>query len=60
MAADQKKQVPLRRSSNLYTDLAVWAEEDFRSINGQIEYLLFTCVKERKKSGAFPPPGKDK
>ena len=26
-----------------------WAEDDFRSINGQIEYLLTECVKKRKK-----------
>ncbi len=32
-----KKQVPLRLSSSLWEDIAKWAEEDFRSINGQIE-----------------------
>ena len=55
MAGEQKKQVPLRLSNALYTDLALWSEEDFRSINGQIEFLLFTCVKERKKNGALAP-----
>ncbi len=59
MAGEQKKQVPLRLSNTLYTDLALWAEEDFRSINGQIEFLLFTCVKERKKNGA-PAPREEK
>lgn len=44
-----KKQVPLRLSATLWEDLAAWAEEDFRSINGQIEYLLAECVKRRKK-----------
>lgn len=42
-----KKQVPLRLSPKLYTALAKWAEDDFRSINGQIEYLLTECVKKR-------------
>ena len=28
---------------------AAWAEDDFRSINGQIEYLLTECVRERRK-----------
>ena len=56
MAGEQKKQVPLRLSNTLYADLAVWAEEDFRSINGQIEFLLFTCVKERKRNGGKEPP----
>ena len=38
--ADNKKQVPLRISKRLYDELAAWAEDDFRSINGQIEYIL--------------------
>ncbi|MDO5138349.1 MAG: Arc family DNA-binding protein [Oscillospiraceae bacterium] len=51
----EKKQVPLRLSSSLYAEIAAWAEDDFRSINGQIEYLLTRCVKERKK-GKFAEP----
>lgn len=47
----QKKQVPLRLSASLYNDLAQWAEDDFRSVNGQIEYLLTECVKYRKRVG---------
>ena len=42
-----KKQIPLRVSAKLYDALAKWAEDDFRSINGQIEYLLTECVKKR-------------
>lgn len=45
-----KKQVLLRLSPKLWEDLASWAEDDFRSINGQIEYLLTESVKRRKKS----------
>lgn len=48
-----KKQVPLRLSSKLYNAIAAWAEDDFRSVNGQIEYLLTECVKQRKKNGAY-------
>lgn len=44
-----KKQVPLRLNKDLWEDIAAWAEDDFRSINGQIEYLLHECVKNRKK-----------
>ena len=44
----EKKQIPLRLSSSLYSELAKWAEDDFRSINGQIEFLLTECVKKRK------------
>ena len=43
----QKKQIPLRLSASLYNDLAQWAEDDFRSVNGQIEYLLTEWVKHR-------------
>ena len=45
---NEKKQIPLRLSAKLYADLASWAEDEFRSINGQIEYLLTECVKKRK------------
>ena len=44
-----KKQLLLRLSASLWQELAAWAEDDFRSINGQIEYLLTECVKQRKK-----------
>ena len=44
-----KKQVPLRLSAKLYAAIAAWAEDDFRSVNGQIEYLLTECVRKRKK-----------
>lgn len=50
-----KKQVPLRISEDLYDDLARWADKDFRSINGQIEYLLTTCVRYHKRSGQDVP-----
>ena len=51
MADGQKKQIPLRLSAKLYGEIAAWAEDDFRSVNGQIEYLLTECVKKRKKRG---------
>lgn len=44
-----KKQILLRLSPSLWNEIAKWAEEDFRSINGQIEYLLSDCVRQRKK-----------
>ena len=44
-----KKQIPLRLSASLYAELMQWAEDEFRSVNGQIEYLLTECVKRRKK-----------
>lgn len=44
-----KKQVLLRLSPSLWEELAKWAEDDFRSINGQIEYLLSDAVQKRRK-----------
>lgn len=44
-----KKQVLLRLSPSLWNELAAWAEDDFRSINGQIEFLLSEAVRTRKK-----------
>ncbi len=53
MDDSKKKQIPLRLSSKLYDQIAKWADDDFRSINGQIEYLLTECVKQRKKNGKY-------
>ncbi len=47
---EEKKQVLLRLSAKLYDQIAAWAEDDFRSVNGQIEYLLNECIKKRKKN----------
>jgi len=49
MADERKKQIPLRLSEKLYAQLAAWAEDEFRSVNGQIEYLLTECVRKRGK-----------
>lgn len=53
MDENEKKQVPLRLSKKLYNAIAAWAEDDFRSVNGQIEYLLSECVRQRKKNGKY-------
>ncbi len=53
MAETGKKQIPLRLSAKLYDAIAAWAEDDFRSVNGQIEYLLSECVRQRKKNGKY-------
>ena len=44
-----KKQVLLRLAPSLWDEIAQWAEDDFRSINSQIEYLLSEAVRQRKK-----------
>lgn len=52
MEQNTKKQVPLRINERLYQELMNWAEDDFRSLNGQIEYLLNECVRQRKRNGS--------
>lgn len=54
--AQDRKQLPLRLSNKLFEALQAWAEEDFRSINGQIEYLLTEAVNKKYK-GKFPVRG---
>ena len=44
---NKKKQIPLRLSNKLYDAIAAWAED------GQIEYLLTECVRQRKKNGKY-------
>ena len=60
MNEKQKKQIPLRLSAKLYNAIAAWAEDDFRSVNGQIEYLLTECVRQRKKNGKYVSEELDK
>ena len=48
MADNDKKQIPLRLNAKLAAELSAWAEDEFRSLNGQIEYLLSEAVKRRR------------
>jgi len=54
-----KKQLLLRLSPALWRELAAWSEDEFRSINGQIEYLLTESVRQRRKSGKIDLGGDD-
>ena len=53
----QRKAFPLRIDAKLYAALRRWADEDFRSVNGQIEYLLRDALRQagRLKSEHGPP-----
>ena len=46
-----KKNFFLRINEDTFTALAKWAEDEFRSVNGQIEMILDKALKEagRKK-----------
>ena len=45
----KRKQVILRLPESLWREIARWAEDDFRSINGQIEYILTRSLNEHRK-----------
>ena len=48
----KRKQIILRLPESLWRDIARWADEDFRSINSQIEYILTKNVREKyRKEG---------
>jgi hypothetical protein len=62
MSSDTKKQVPLRLSQGLYAELVRLAEAEFRSVNGQIEYILTQAVRQRRgdaQDGAWPGAAAD-
>ncbi|MDO1445054.1 Arc family DNA-binding protein [Rhodocytophaga aerolata] len=42
----QKKSFVLRINPETLRELEKWAEDEFRSVNGQIEYLLMRALKE--------------
>jgi len=44
----EKKQLLLRLSPALWAEINRWAEDEFRSVNGQIESILSEAVKKRK------------
>jgi hypothetical protein len=46
----EKKAFVLRVNPDILKDLEQWAADEFRSTNGQIEYLLQQAVNARKKS----------
>ena len=46
----EKKSILLRLSPKMWEDISQWAEEEFRSVNGQIEYLISDALRRRKRS----------
>jgi len=45
-----RKSFLLRIDPALWADLEAWAQDELRSVNGQIEYLLKQAVVKRKGS----------
>jgi hypothetical protein len=49
---EERKAFLLRIDPALMRELEAWAQDELRSVNGQIEYLLRQAVLRRKKSAA--------
>jgi hypothetical protein len=47
-----RKPFLLRISPELYDALEAWAQQELRSVNGQIEYLLKEAVQKRDRKFA--------
>lgn len=45
----EKKSILLRLSPRMWEEINRWAEEEFRSVNGQIEYLLQEAINKRNR-----------
>ncbi len=50
MAEKDKKAFVLRISPALLKEVETWAADEFRSTNGQIEFLLNQALKSRRKN----------
>ena len=44
----ERKSFLLRMDPALWVDLETWAQDELRSVNGQIEYILKQAVSKRK------------
>ena len=55
----ERKTVLVRLRPALYTALRRWAADDFRSVNGQLEYIVQRALRDagRLPRGSEPPGG---
>ncbi len=51
----ERKTILLRISPRMWEDINKWAEDEFRSVNGQIEYILQGALRERKRQKSKKP-----
>lgn len=52
----EKKAFPLRIDPALYDALKRWADDELRSVNGQIEYLLAQALGKAGRAPRKAPP----
>jgi hypothetical protein len=51
-----RKPFLLRIAPDLYEALEAWAQQELRSVNGQIEYLLKEAVAKRRRPAVGQEP----
>jgi len=56
----ERKSFLMRIDPALWADLEAWAQDELRSVNGQIEYLLRQAVQKRKAGTGTKPGEPDK
>jgi len=50
----ERKAFLIRIDSDLWAQLEAWAQDELRSVNGQIEYILRQAVQKRKGTQHSP------
>ncbi len=50
-----RKAFLIRIDPQLLKELEAWSQDELRSVNGQIEYILKQAVQKRKKNEVEPP-----
>ena len=54
----EKKSFALRIDTETMKAIEKWADDEFRSVNGQIEWMLNKCLKDAKRIKVKPEPKK--
>jgi hypothetical protein len=54
----ERKPFLLRIHPELWAELEAWAKDEFRSVNGQIEFILSEVVRKRKTAAGADRKGK--
>lgn len=57
--ASKKKSFPLRLDPTIYEALERWAADEFRSVNGHMEYLLREALKDAGRLPSVKPRKKE-
>lgn len=55
----QKKAYPLRINARVLAAIQQWADDELRSLNAQIEYVLRDALRKAGRLKADPPPVSD-